>query len=68
MTTEERPSIEERLDMLGESVQWLADQLDALTSRQTCRRCTEPAPPEPRWPGDLWARDSRGPHTCGRPR
>ena len=28
-----------------------------------CRRCSDPGPPPHRWPGDLWARDHRGPHT-----
>jgi hypothetical protein len=37
-----------------------------LHARLGCIRCTTPGPPPPRWPGDVWSRDQRPSHTCGR--
>ena len=59
-------SDEERHAEVMECLSWIADRLDAMDARQSCIRCTTPPPPPPRWHGDLWSRDSRPPHTCGR--
>ena len=47
----------------------LENEVRTLRAQLDCGRCSSPTPPSPRWPGDLWARDSRPPsHTCGRSR
>jgi hypothetical protein len=55
---------------VGEVIWWiqcLEEEVMEIRERLSCARCSTPAPPPARWPGDLWARDSRPPkHTCGR--
>jgi hypothetical protein len=44
----------------------MEEELANLRAEVRCQRCSESVPEEPRWPGDLHARDLRPPHTCGR--
>ena len=44
----------------------LEEEVARLRAEVRCPRCSEPAPPEERWPGDARARDIRPPHSCGR--
>jgi len=57
--------LRELLDRWAERVE-LEDEIMDLLRRALCPRCSQPAPPPPRWKGDPWARDRRGPHSCGR--
>ena len=52
--------------VLDERVVAIEAEVDQLRAELRCPRCSTPPPPEPRWPGDLHARDDRGPHQCGR--
>jgi hypothetical protein len=51
-----------------EAVAQLQVELEELRAMASCRRCSLPPPPLPRWPGDPRARDYRPPHSCGRAR
>jgi len=50
----------------ADALAYVWKRLASLEARFDCKRCKEPAPPLLRWPGDLRARDHRGPHTCGK--
>jgi len=71
-TAQEKNQLQVTTDVLGpvallERLVTLQERVDALEAERYCERCTQPPPPRPRWPGDLWARDDRKPHSCGKP-
>ena len=56
----------DRIGHLEDMLERALWQINRLVEHATCRRCSDPEPPPHRWPGDPWARDNRGPHTCER--
>ena len=58
---------QERDELLDRIVR-LEDELARFEGEHRCRRCSEPAPPLERWPGDARARDERPACTCGKQR
>jgi hypothetical protein len=46
----------------------LETEVAGLRGELCCPRCSTPAPPPPRWPGDPHARDERAACSCGRAR
>jgi hypothetical protein len=58
-----------KISQLGDDLITVASRLEAIErhlARLTCPRCTQAAPPPPRWPGDVRSCDTRPGHTCGR--
>lgn len=56
----------DKLEDLRARLSDLEEIVAVLSATPDCVRCRTPAPPPPRWPGDLWAVDRRPPHTCNR--
>lgn len=61
---EDRPFGTARRSRLGT----VEARLRRLIARLSCPRCSTPPPPDPRWPGDRWARDTRPACMCGQSR
>jgi hypothetical protein len=65
-TSSNRTAEERRHEEVLVSLRYLADQLDRIRAEMRCERCKAPAPPPPRWHGDVRTRDDRPAHTCGK--
>jgi hypothetical protein len=63
----ERSDVDAELEILVQ-LDELRTEVARIRTELRCRRCTEPAPPPARWPGDPHARDIRPACSCGRQR